>query len=48
MGCNCRRQKVVVFEVEFADGTIKRVLTEEEVRKLRKNAPDSIWRKVTR
>lgn len=48
MGCGCRRQKTIIFEVEFADGTIKRVLTEDEVRALREDAPDSIWRKVTR
>ena len=48
IGCNCARKRIEVFQVEFSDGTVKRVLTLAEVRELQATDPGAIYRKVTR
>lgn len=48
MGCNCTRKRIEVYEVEFVDGTVKRVLTLGEVRDLQDGGNVTTYRKVTR
>ncbi|WNO27321.1 hypothetical protein SEA_KWEKEL_19 [Gordonia phage Kwekel] len=48
MGCNCNRKRIEVYQVEFSDGTVKRVLTLAEVRELQDTDAGAIYRKVTR
>lgn len=48
MGCNCTRKRIEVYEVEFVDGTVKRVLTLGEVRDLQDGGNVATYRKVTR
>lgn len=48
IACKCNRRKVTVWQVEFADGTVKRVLTEGEAKDLARSNAGAVYRKVTR
>lgn len=48
MGCNCARQRIEVWQVEYADGTVKRFLTQDEAQTEKKNHPGAVYRSVTR
>lgn len=48
IACKCNRRKVTVWQVEFADGTVKRVLTEGEAKDLARSNAGAVYRSVTR
>lgn len=48
MGCNCRRRRITVYEVTKRDGTVIRVLTQQEASDLADVDAGDVWREVTR
>ncbi|QPO17095.1 hypothetical protein SEA_LILBEANIE_17 [Gordonia phage Lilbeanie] len=44
--CNCDKRKVVIFRVDYPDGTSKPFLTEEEARKAKQKVDGAHWRRV--
>lgn len=48
MACNCGRKRITVYAVEYADGTVKRVLTQGEASQLAQESEGAVYRAVTR
>lgn len=47
MGCNCGRQRIEVWQVEYPDNTVERFLSEGEAREAKQAHPGAVYRSVT-